>query len=172
MFYLLLLPLFLFLAGLLFSRYRKEKRRPQERLSKFKTRFTKNIWSSEQMDIILNEFYDSWVKTYPKDKKKLKKILDDLNIYWVDKRWNFGSNVAIGEILDSNSIQVWKGPLLNKTLPYSYRLIYTALPETLVQYAVYKLNKKKMTHQEILNSYKDILDDIRSKINKVVSRSS
>lgn len=165
--------LFLFCALVFFralTYHYKEKKRPTEKVNSFKTRFTKNIWTSEQLDIALKSFSEAWLKKRPEDQKKIKKALDELNIIWADQRWNFGTNVAIGEIIDSSSIKVWKGPLLNRTLPYSYKMIYTALPETLVQYVIYKLDDKKMTHQEILTSQKDILDGTRIKINGIVSK--
>jgi hypothetical protein len=169
MLYLLFTLSILVFFGILIQRY-KEIERPSEKVYSFKTRFTKNIWTSEQLDIALKSFSESWINQNPKDEKRLKKVLNQLNIIWEDKRWNLGPNVAIGEIVDTNTIKVWKGPLLNRTLPYSYKMIYTALPETLVQYVMYRLHGKTLTHQEILNSHKDILDGTRTKINGIVSK--
>lgn len=158
MIYLLgLLPLLIILLFL--AKYMRESKRPKNKLITFKTRFTDTVWTSEQIELAMTIFFEAWSDKYPEIKKQSKKKLDNLNIIWTDKRWDIDKEFVIGQVVDSNTIKLWKGPQLINNI--EYKLNYTAFPETLIQYLSYSIFKEKLEYKDIFEKHKDILNVIR-----------
>jgi hypothetical protein len=146
-----------------------ESTRPKGKVKSFRTRFTPNVWTSEQHEYALNVFYDTWLRYYPNRKRKVRSILNSLNLEWSDKRWKKNGQVAAAELKSPTHLKIWRGPRL---INNQYKMSYTTLPESLIQVLVYRLEEKILDNKSINTDFKDFLLDIRRQLKAQVSNAT
>lgn len=136
-----------------------ESKRPPNKIQNFRTRYTDTVWKSYQMSMFIHTFYEVWVKHYGKS-RVLRRVLNNLNIHWTDKRWTQDGNLAVAEVLNKTDVKVWRGP---RTGGNTYKFNYTALTEAVAQLVVYHLTSQELEFSALQKNYKDFLLEVRDK---------
>jgi len=144
----------------------KKVPRPSGTVASFDTRYTPNVWTSEQMDYCLQVFQKIWLQHFPQNPKKVHKIIDSINIHWSDKRWIRKDVIAAAEVLSFIDVKVWRGPRIRGR---RYRMSYTALVEGLIQILVYRLEDKILDGPTILQDYQEVVLQVKKEISTQVS---
>jgi len=140
--------------------------RPAGRVKSYSTRYTPSVWTPEQMDYALQVFEKVWLLHYPQKSWKVKRTINNLNIFWQDKRWTRGGLIAAAQVTSPQKLKVWKGPKISRE---RYRMNYTALPEGMVQLMVYNLEGHVLDSKTISKQYKDVINEIKRELAGQVS---
>lgn len=141
-----------------------KRSRPSSRIKSFRTRYENSPWSEEQIDLLICSFWKNYTERHPEDKALLLELLNNLNIYWVDKRWQREDTSITAEVENKTDIKVWRGP---RTKKYGYKLIHSAIVEALTQLTYHNLHGQKLTTADLIRDYKDFLLAIKEDIREV-----
>lgn len=109
----------------------RRNRLPEQVKYFWDTRQNQSLYTPEQTGTVLLIFWKIWTDLYS-DSNKVFKILNDLDIEWVDKPWDVSLGTVYGECTSRKSIRVWRGLKLNDTYKISrtvlvYQLIHVVL---------------------------------------------
>ncbi len=115
-----------------------KKKRPNRPILFFGARQEGGPFGTHDVGTLLLEFYRAWVlHVCTDDAEKLRKALDNLDIYWLEKPIDLPSSKSkiFGECISPTRINVWQGPKLRS----HYRVTRTALIHQLVHVALWTL---------------------------------
>jgi hypothetical protein len=144
------------------------KGRPEGTLQNYKARFSPSVFQADEVERAFVHFEQEWLKRDPKAAKKLRKMLNRMNVRWQDRRWRrikliegqHKPRIVAAELTHNYTIKVWIGP----RIPQKPRSIaYTGLTGALVQATLYNLYGEVA---EDISAYKPLILTVNLKLLK------
>ena len=141
-----------------------EADRPEGRIPSFRTRYIPSVWSEVQMDHLIQTFHDTWLKHYRTSPRKVRRVLNNTNILWQERRWEVEGKPTAAQVSSRTDLLVWRGPRIRKD---EYRFNYTAIVPGLIQLLVFRLDGRELTFEELQKEYGSLIFEIADELRKV-----
>lgn len=152
------------LVGL--NRWSYHRSRPVGKVKDFNTRYVPTVWDEKQLNEGILSFWNAWLKHYPEtDEKKLRRILNSIDLLWTSRRWKHGETFIAAEAISRKELKLWRGPRIQG---YKYKMSYTALAEGLIQIVVYNLDGRVLDSKTISEEFKPVIKDAKRDLDKQI----